>query len=963
MKLNDKQDLTRWNRAGLSRFRYIDGNAITYLETLRQQLVEEYDLQGAPSWQELASRLPELANETRSQTRKRLKAQYYDERRDYAWEILRSFARSAHVLGEYTDAYANEAYLPTAVEWDNIRKLVAMLGYRPSPPASAETYIALLFKAGESGEVGKGFAVKNKPLDGAPTVIFETQEKLTGSDELNQLYLKDWDKNFSTFKLKSLYRKSDYPGQKGKVSGPVRFDFPLAKMPEDVSVGDLGVLATTSKGLPVKVVKLVGESVQPYLELQSLSADGPDNSFRHYNSTLYLQADFVKSPLANGGGSALLKEQANLAKDELVFGKKGSNWQARQVAENEFGHIQFADTSSAPAVGEKLFRARSLNYQNQPELDDGPDVYVLPHGDSGSHGPLVDAELNELSVTIHGDHIHDDDGNHIDMIYYISGNYGERIYYPAEDHTAVVDKAQLTEVRFAGKAKGLETGNWALVTHKDNSQTAYLISAINQDEDWFQFELTGSSKAVSLLRSDFKLSFQPRDHDVNGRQAWSSSSTAAVTLVELADGALADALKPGQKLICAGDEYAAVVELKDIVRSAGLSRLYLAPPFHQDKRAAGLTRHDCRLYANVARATHGETQPEKIVGNGDAAQPNQRFALPSERISWVADAGFAPGVRADLTLRVGQRIWQQVEDLSHSSPEAPHYQVKVDQDGVASVCFGDGRNGRRLPTGLDNVRVRYRTGYGEEGNLAPHALEKIARPNRLVEDFVAPLATAGGAEKESSESMRESAPATVLALSRAVSLDDFTHLAAHHSMVWQARAFERMPDRPARPLIQVVVVAAGGATFTLGSETATLIQTYLEQHAAPDTPVSVISYTPVLLHLSLSIMVDEAAFDKKKVELAVREQLQNGLALKQRRLGQPLFRSEVIALLEQVEGVENGHCEILATPYPGMSADSRPRLHKADDGGIRRVSVKPHQLLYLDVELYPLQISTLQYEI
>ncbi len=72
MKLNDKQDLTRWNRAGLSEFRYIDGNAITYLETLRQQLVEEYDLQGTPSWQGLVSRFPELPNETRSQIRKRL---------------------------------------------------------------------------------------------------------------------------------------------------------------------------------------------------------------------------------------------------------------------------------------------------------------------------------------------------------------------------------------------------------------------------------------------------------------------------------------------------------------------------------------------------------------------------------------------------------------------------------------------------------------------------------------------------------------------------------------------------------------------------------------------------------------------------------------------------------------------------------------------------------------------------
>ena len=76
------------------------------------------------------------------------------------------------------------------------------------------------------------------------------------------------------------------------------------------------------------------------------------------------------------------------------------------------------------------------------------------------------------------------------------------------------------------------------------------------------------------------------------------------------------------------------------------SKLHLSPPFHLDENAAGLSRRDCILYANVARATHGETQPEKIVGNGDA-HVNQTFALPTERISWVSDANFAPGVRAD----------------------------------------------------------------------------------------------------------------------------------------------------------------------------------------------------------------------------------------------------------------------------------------------------------------------------
>src|SRR5690606_39760429 len=40
-------DLTRWNRAGLSRFRYLDGNAAVWLEELRIGMLTQY-LRGIP---------------------------------------------------------------------------------------------------------------------------------------------------------------------------------------------------------------------------------------------------------------------------------------------------------------------------------------------------------------------------------------------------------------------------------------------------------------------------------------------------------------------------------------------------------------------------------------------------------------------------------------------------------------------------------------------------------------------------------------------------------------------------------------------------------------------------------------------------------------------------------------------------------------------------------------------------
>jgi len=124
-------DLTRWNRAGLSRFRYVDGNAVTFLELLRAELASRF-----PGWQEVKA-LP--STETEGERQERMLEQYHAPRRDWAWEIARVLARASHVLTEHLDVYANEGFLGTATQWDSVRRLVEMIDYHPAPPASASS--------------------------------------------------------------------------------------------------------------------------------------------------------------------------------------------------------------------------------------------------------------------------------------------------------------------------------------------------------------------------------------------------------------------------------------------------------------------------------------------------------------------------------------------------------------------------------------------------------------------------------------------------------------------------------------------------------------------------------------------------------------------------------------------------------------------------------------------------------
>ena len=92
-------DLTRWNRAGLERFRYVDGNAALHLEALRKELADRFD-----QWQAVAD--VALRDETARERVERITRQYNDARREWAWAITRAFARAMHVISEHADAFA-----------------------------------------------------------------------------------------------------------------------------------------------------------------------------------------------------------------------------------------------------------------------------------------------------------------------------------------------------------------------------------------------------------------------------------------------------------------------------------------------------------------------------------------------------------------------------------------------------------------------------------------------------------------------------------------------------------------------------------------------------------------------------------------------------------------------------------------------------------------------------------------
>jgi predicted phage baseplate assembly protein len=281
----------------------------------------------------------------------------------------------------------------------------------------------------------------------------------------------------------------------------------------------------------------------------------------------------------------------------------------------------------------------------------------------------------------------------------------------------------------------------------------------------------------------------------------------------------------------------------------------------------------------------------------------------------------------------------------------------MQEDGTLTIAFGDGRRGRRLPSGTNNVRIKYRTGAGLAGNLAPYNLVKEVKPHPLVDGLLQPLAAAGGNDMEAADSMRANAPASVLTIERAVSLSDFTHLAATNSSVWQARAFRLPPDPGRADRIEVAIVPAGGGSLGTLGET---LKDFLTAHALPGVQVSITAYQAIILDLSLTLRIKEDEFDPDLVAEAVRQAVLTAFALEKAQLGEPLFRSQVLKVVEGVAGVENCRCEINPDGFRDETGAATEPRHVAygPDGSVKRVSTQARQVIYLDKDLSNLAITT-----
>jgi uncharacterized phage protein gp47/JayE len=304
------------------------------------------------------------------------------------------------------------------------------------------------------------------------------------------------------------------------------------------------------------------------------------------------------------------------------------------------------------------------------------------------------------------------------------------------------------------------------------------------------------------------------------------------------------------------------------------------------------------FYGNIAKATHGETIADEVLGSGDASASFQQFTVRKSPVTRVADPKATFGAANTLEVQVDGLRWREQDTFYGQDNKAMIYTTEVDEDGVMSVRFGDGITGARLITGRNNILTKYRQGMGKAGQVKAGALTNLLDRPKGLKGVTNPDDAWGAADPEDTDKIRENAPDKVRTFDRIVSLRDFEDAARLYSGVAKARA--AWQSQPTGPIVSLTVAGDNGKQ--LSPAALKNLRNYLDARRDPNRLLILNSHREIRIAVKAVLHVDED-YSGDTVQNQAQQALQEHFAFANRDLGQAVHLSDIYQVLQAVDGV------------------------------------------------------------
>jgi len=250
----------------------------------------------------------------------------------------------------------------------------------------------------------------------------------------------------------------------------------------------------------------------------------------------------------------------------------------------------------------------------------------------------------------------------------------------------------------------------------------------------------------------------------------------------------------------------------------------------------------------------GITAKQDELGVSDG-NPNQLFRI-----------GNTPVIQSSLAVTVANRPYTIVQHLVDYDATDEVCSLITDGAGYTYIVFGNGVSGKIPPIG-SSVYATYRYGGGKLGNLGSGSITTIVTDGFYGVEVTQELETSGGADAESTDSIRLNAPAALRTVNRAVSLLDYAQLAVQITGVAKAIAAADVFTS-----VNLYVACFDGASLSSQTGLEQTIKDYFVDKIPPNTTLNVSDYTPIypVVHVEVTV---RAGYDSTEVKEQVKAAL------------------------------------------------------------------------------------------
>lgn len=817
---------------------------------------------------------------------------------DYSIAFLEMWAYLADILTFYQERIANEAFLRTAIFPESVRRLAALLDYKPAPGLAAIADLAFTVEKGKEVKIPVGLKVQSVPGQGEKPQKFETLEEIFAESRLNSI----------------------------KVYSKPNSDNPLVEGRDTITVtGDISHISPGDRLVIYK--KIMHDSGEVSIALPSAHAGA---EVRHANVAPVDSYVFFKAGPGNHPEVPSPVKEIHV-EDKKVKGLRKVDWRQQLVFEpsirKSFG--------SGDKVHKWVRKFQLFGYN-------APSEYIASKLDSSgnitynvfkaTYNYMESVKSENGTATLDLDALYDDIKENVQLL--------------------IVYSKGLTFIVMPIKILGVVKTEAAVRDTVSDSATAM---------PWMQSTVTRlvvkTSQKLPTLDSRCAVLYELEGDELTlWKRMYQEKFDESAVYIPLSELELAfdqdvkHFIEPDRRLMLEDWKGTAIA-----VNAIGCETVdnHLKVSFKPKlPESFSLNKNTAVLYGNVARTSHGETVADEVLGDGEASAIFQQFSLKKPPVTYLPSLGKEPGPKSTLEIRVGGVLWKEVRSLYGHGHNERIYTTMVDEEGVTKVQFGDGITGARLPTGRKNVVATYRQGLGRAGLVPKNRLTKLMDRPLGLKGVTNPAASEGGADSETLDKTRINAPNTVRTFDRIVSLRDFEDAAREDPRIAKSLATWVWDGEE-----QVVfLTVAGDGGVEISDEVIGSLTSDLDSQRDINRKMWVKSFRPVPIDVEALIYVNDLYQDVDVIAFA-KIALEEFFAFENLCLGQSVHLSDVMSVLQRAEGVSavdvNGlqYHDLLDRSIHGVADDPvlmHLPIYSAHVVSTNPVEVRPAELAKLE---------------